>query len=478
MRVLLINSPSTYAAFVTTDWDRTAEDIGAFPPIGLSYIAGYLVEKTHHEVAILDAVAEKLNYDQIRKRILEYQPDIAGTSVFTQTFFDHLKLAKTVKEACPKCFFCVGGVQHVKMFLEETLRHPEIDFVVRGEGEVVFSKLLDALERKTPLSDVSGLSMRQNGQVVSFGEEGYINDINQLPSPAFHLLPIDKYRSAIGTGKPVGTITSSRGCPYHCTFCDHPYRSYREVCNEKIISEMQYFYDQGIREYVFFDDMFNIRPKRVMEISEAIIERFPGIIWSFRGRADQVTEEMVASAKAAGCFQMMFGIEAANDNHLKEIRKNITTQQFLNSIAICKKHKIETSTNWIIGLPCHKSRQDILDLLDFAIHSGTDYTQFNILIPYAGTEIYEEGVRRNVLPLRFWNDYVLNPTPNAYIPVWDEFLSREELSELLKYCYRKFYFRPANIVKNVLRLKNYSHFRNKLKGMLTLLGFGGFNRKK
>lgn len=478
MKVLLINVPSKYAAVTTADWDTTAEDIGAFPPIGISYVAGYLEKYTKHDVRILDTLAERLDYDAIEKRVVEYKPDIVGMTAFTPSFYDVLTTARLVKKNFPNCYVCVGGTQHVKMYLEETLHHREIDFVVRGEGEIIFANLLNALQHGTPLPDVEGISFKKDGSIVSVGPEGYIKNINELPSPAFGLLPLDKYKSAISTGKTVGTIASSRGCPYACTYCDRPYRTYRSYNNEKILSEMEYFYRKGIKEFVFFDDMFNLKPKRVIEISDAIIERFPDIIWSFRGRADQVTEEMLKKAKKAGCRQIMFGIEAGKDEDLKAIKKKITTKQLTDSIALCKKFGIETSTNWIIGLPTHKSRRDILDLLNFAIKSGSDYAQFNILIPYAGTEIFDEGVKKKILPPDFWKNYVLNPAPNAYIPIWDEYMSREELSELLKICYKKFYLRPYNVIKNVLRVRSFSHFKTKFKGMLTVMGFGGFKREK
>ncbi len=479
MRVMLINSLPKYGAYATSNWDTAQEDIGAFPPIGLSYLAGYLVERTHHEVVILDAVAERMDYPQIQERILKFKPDVVGTTIFTPTFYDNLVLAKLVKRILPKCYVCMGGVQHIRMFLNETLLHPEIDFVVRGEGEKIFANLLNALERGSPLSAVEGISFRENGKIISYGDEGYINDINELPSPAFDLLPLNRYQSVIGTGKTVGTISTSRGCPYECTFCDRPYRTFRAYNLEKIISEIECFYNKGIREFMFFDDMFNITPKRVIDISDVIIRKFPDIVWSFRGRADQVTEEMAAKAKKAGCVQMMFGLEAANDEDLKIIKKRITTKQLVDTIALCRRIGIRTSTNFIIGFPMHKGRKDILELLNFAIRSGCDFSQYNILLPYAGTQIYNEGVKRKILPSSFWSEYVSNPQPNAYIPIWDEYLSREELSELLKLCYQKFYLRPSVIIKNALRIRTIYEFKMRFKGMMTVLGLsGGYKRQR
>ena len=241
---------------------------------------------------------------------------------------------------------------------------------------------------------------------------------------------------------------------------------------------MAFHYQRGTREFMFFDDMFNIKPKRVIDISRAIKANFPDIIWSFRGRVDQVTEEMVKIAMGSGLRQILFGVEAGSDEDLKAIRKNITTQQVINAIAISKRMGLETSTNWIIGLPSHKSRKDILNLLKFAIKTGTDYAQFNILIPYMETQIYADGVAKGILPADFWPQYIQNPKPNVSIPIWEEYLSREELSELLKVCYRKFYLQPSKVLKQVLSVRTPSHFITKFKGMMTILGFGGLNRRK
>jgi anaerobic magnesium-protoporphyrin IX monomethyl ester cyclase len=475
MKILLVNAPSRYSAVTTADWDTTAEDIGAFPPIGLSYLAGYILKNSKYELRILDTLAERLSYDQIKEKISKINPDVVGITAFTPSFYDVLKTARIAKKLNRDCYVCLGG-SHVSEYPDETIAHSEIDFLVHGEGEEIFLNLLNALDGERNFEHIKGISYKVNGYVKHNLEKGYFDDINLLPSPAFELLPIEKYKSAIGTGKTVGTIASSRGCPYECTYCNRPYRSYRSYNNDRIISEMDFFYKRRVKEFVFFDDMFNINPKRVIKISEAIEANFRNIVWSFRGRVDQVSEEMILKAKKSGCRQIMFGVEAATDEDLKAIKKKITTKQVVESINLCKKHGLETSTNWIIGLPTHRSQQDILNLLDFAIKTRTDYAQFNILIPYEGTKIFSDGLKNNILPKDFWRSYVKEPTPNAYIPIWEEYISRSELSELLKICYRKFYLRPSRIFNQVMKLKSFAQFGTKFKGVTTVLGFGGFRR--
>ena len=477
MRVLLINCPGYNSAYITTDWDRTPEDIGAFPPIGLSYIAGYLKTHTSHEVSILDALSMKMSYDDIYTYLKNNKYDVVGATIFTPVFYDALELAKTVKSADPDCYFVVGGTQHMRMFLNETLTHENIDFAVRGEGEIVFSDLLDALEGNRKIEDVQGISYILDGSVISQGEEGYIKDLNLLPSPAFDLLPTNLYRSAIGTGSPVGTITSSRGCPFNCIFCDHPYTTYRQYSIDRIISEIDYFYKMNIKEIFFFDDMFNINPNRVIEISKIISANYKDLTWSFRGRVDQISDEMCMIARDSGCKQIMFGIEVATNEDLRFIRKKVTIEQLLSAIKLCKKYDMEVSTNWIIGLPPHKTTQDLDHLIDLVKSCGTDFCQFNIMVPYAGTYVFDLGVEKGLFPKDVWNKYVLKPEKHWLCPFWSEFFTRDELSVYLKKCYKEFYLRPKYVLMSIVKIRSLTEFFNKLRGLRTVLGFGGFKRR-
>ncbi|MDD5086030.1 MAG: radical SAM protein, partial [Candidatus Omnitrophica bacterium] len=209
-----------------------------------------------------------------------------------------------------------------------------------------------------------------------------------------------------------------------------------------------------------------------------IIRRDLKIVWSFRGRVDQINDETLKIAKTSGCHQILFGVETGTDEGLRLIKKRITTEQAINGVRLTRKHGIETNTNWIIGFPFEKSKEDVMKTIDFAVKVSSDYAQFNILIPYYGTEIFKDGVEKGVLDKDFWINYVKTPVPKALIPVWNEYLSREELGALLKKCYQRFYFRPKQFLRNLTKTTNLRHLKSKIKGFAVLLGLGGYKMRK
>jgi len=191
-----------------------------------------------------------------------------------------------------------------------------------------------------------------------------------------------------------------------------------------------------------------------------------------------VTEDMLRLAKKSGCRQALFGVEDATDEGLKRINKKITVEQVRRAVRLCRKLGILTSTNWIIGFPHHKAREDILHLIDTAVAIDSDFAQFNIMIAYDGTEIFKEGVAKGLFPADIWRRHAANPVANFVEPIWEEHLSRSELSQLLKLCYRRFYFRPLPIFRKLLRLRRLSELVLFVKGALTILGIKGYHRKK
>ena len=477
MKILLTNVPDLHVGKTTDNWDLEASDIGIFPPLGLMYLAGALKRQGRHEVKIIDCVLDKLSLKEIAIIAREFSPDVVGMTTYTPTLYDARRLSKMLRQELPGAKIVWGG-PHTLLFPMESMTFPEVDFLVLGEAEETFPRFCDVLEDGGSFDTIPGIVYRDGAAIQNTGHPGYIKDIDTIAFPSFELLDYKRYFSAIGTGEAVGTICSSRGCPFHCTFCCKPYSTYRSRSVPNILDEIGRYYRQGIKEFFFFDDLFNATPERVIDISRGIIERDYNITWSFRGRVDAVNAEMLHIARQAGCRQIFYGVEDATDDGLKKIKKKITIDQVKKTVAMTKKQHILSSTNWIIGFPHHKTRQDILDLIETAVEIDSDFAQFNICIVYHGTEIFESGVGLGLFDQNLWKYYAENPIPNFVEPIWEQHLSRHELSELLRLCYKRFYFRPASILKRLIRLRSLGEFKMLAKGALTLLGMKGYHRKR
>lgn len=451
---------------VHDEWFVDLGEISAFPPIGLMFLAGYIREHSNYCLRLIDSVVENMSYADIEDLFRKEMPDVLGITAFTHTFYDILKTVKIAKKINPKITVVLGG-PHISMFWKDTFVHKEVDYMIEGDGEESFLELLKAIENKHDISGIPGLIYRENNKIKR-NDPGSIKDLDSLPFPAFDLLDGSKYYSTIGTKKNVGAICSSRGCPFRCTYCQVTEKTYRVRTPKHIVDEIELYLKNGIDDFSFFDDMFNITPKRVIEICEEILKRNLDITWTFRGRVDQVNDEMYKIAKKAGCICIIFGIEDYTNENLRKIGKKITIEQCINAINLAKKYKIQTSTNWIIGFPHHKNRRDIHDLLKTAIMMNSDYAQFSILQLMPLSKMYDDCVREGDLDKNTWLDFVRNPTSDSYVELYEKYLSREELSELYKMCHQKFYFRSYYILKSLLKLRNFAELKIRIKTAYTI----------
>ncbi|MDH5511560.1 MAG: B12-binding domain-containing radical SAM protein [Nitrospinota bacterium] len=480
MKVLLLNTPDLHVGKTTSDWDLDATDIGVFPPVGLMFLAASVRASGKHQVKIVDTILNKMNAQDVAREVEEWKPDVVGITVYTPTLYDTFLVCREVRKVAPQTPIVWGG-PHTWEFPEESIIHKEIvDYVIVGEAEESFTKFLDTLEDGGSLDDIAGLFYRKPDKSIFRSQKaGYTQNLDSLPFPAFDLLDYNRYYSAMGTGAAVGTICSSRGCPFKCTYCVVPFKTYRSRSVENIVEEIQLYRSHGVKEFFFFDDLFNANVRRFKAISEGIIAAgITDITWAFRGRVDAINDECLVLAKKAGLRRIFFGVEDATDEGLVKIKKRITIEKVRRSLALCRKHGILTSTNWIIGFPHHEKREDILHLIDTAVDLNSDYAQFNICIAYNDTDIWRQGVEKGLFPADYWKNFALDPTPSLQEPIWDEHMSREELSELLRLCYNKFYFRPGPIIKKLFAMQSFGEFWLHVKGAFTLLGFGGYRRSE
>ncbi len=470
MKILLINPPNINYARISTGWDFEIGNIGFFPPYGLISLAAYIRKyRDNYEIRVLDCVAENIDYDKLGKYIKEFHPDVAGIGAFTYTFYDVLKTSRLVKDILPGSHVCLGG-PHVSLFPEETLCHTEIDSLVLGDGEVPFLNLLDHLGEGKPINNIESVI----GKVHEFSQTdklriSYMEDLDSLPFPAYDFIDGSLYRGTFGKGGKMACICGSRGCPYSCTFCQVLTKKYRMHSVGYMVDMIKQFYDQGYREFYFFDDLFNVTSQRVIDIANAMLYNKLKINWVFRGRADKIDEEMIKVASKAGCSHILLGVEDYNDEGLKKIKKKVTMAQVKKAIELAHKYGIEISTNWIIGLPNHKDVDDIKKLVKTSIDIGSDYSQYGILQLLPGCDMFEEAISEGILHRNKWSEFVKNPVPNYQIEPYDKYFSINELSKLYKYCHNLFYKRCSYVLKRLKKLSNINEFKRLIRPAMRIL---------
>lgn len=486
MRVLLLNPPSEYTVREYADAENRGavetEDFGLFPPLGLLYILASLKERApEHEACFLDCVAERIGHEGLATRIAEIRPDVVGITSFTIALYDVFLAARTVRRIAPRAHINLGG-HHAIAFPFEAAELPEFDSIVVGEGEEAFPALVRALAGGNDFTAIPGVYTRESigpyrHRAVSdprfltdaMAPPAYVENIDILPPPDRRVISHLKYQSVVGATGRLATMISSRGCPYRCTYCDVPYKRYRERSLAAVADEVGECLDLGYTEVHFYDDLFNIRPERVIGFCEEVERRGYRLQWDFRGRVNTVTRESLVRARKAGCRMISFGVETGSDEGLRLLGKETTTEQVRKVFAWCRSLGILTIADFMIGLPFERSVDDVRRNVDFLLELDPDYAQFSVLALYPNTELFAEAARRGLIRPERWREFVRAPSPDFHVDFWGEFLSASELLRLQKESYRRFYLRPRYIWRSVISTCTWHEFTSKLQGALKLL---------
>jgi len=467
MKVFLINPPR-HNEILADNPAFIDEERGFNPPLGLLYLAGYLKKKGNYKVFGLDAQVERLDYnDEFKQRIKKINPDVVGITAMTFTLIDVLKtinLVKEVEKELSKKIIIVLGGPHVHLFPEETINLEDVDFIIKGEGEIPFFNLLKALEGKRELRNISGLVFKKDGQIMNNHVDDFIEDLDELSFPDRELLPIEKYNSLLGGNRVVTTMFTSRGCPFQCAFCDRPHlgKKFRARSAKNIVNEMEECLKLGIEEILIYDDTFTVDRQRTLNVCNEIIKRKLKFIWDIRARVDTVDTEVLKKLKQAGCARIHFGVEAGTEKILKVLNKGISLNQVEVAFKEAKKIGIERLGYFMIGAP-EETKEDIDKTIEFAKKINPDYVSITILTPYPATKIYQMALEQKVIKSDYWREFAKNPEKGVITQYWEKELTKKELFELLDIFYKKFYGRPSYILKEFLKIRSFKDLIKKTK---------------
>lgn len=476
MRALLIFPPDRHAVrAMYTFQDNSNTTIGVKPPLGPMQVAAYLKEKSQHEIKILDCQVRRPTEEQIRAEIIQFRPDIVGICAWTDFWYDAWRCVQITREVDPSIHVTIGG-PHVGIYPEVTLEYSGCDSVILGDGEVPFFWLVNALSNDSKPGELPGLHFKEHG--VKKGEREYYihGDLDSLPFPDRRMLPYKEYFSVVAKNDYVTTMITSRGCPYRCIFCKLSFQKVLSRSAENVLAEMETIASLGIREIEVYDDTFTWAKQRLIAICKGMVDRGLRFDWAIRDRVSSPTPETMEWLAKAGCRRIHFGIESGSNKTLKTIKKAINTDQAIQAVKLAKKYGIEVLTYFMLGLP-GETIEDMRETIRFAKRLDPDYATFSVTVPYAGTEMYAEGIKQGVIPADYWLEFAKHPTPNFVIPhFWEEHLNKRQLLEIRDEATRGFYFRPKYVFRQLRQARSFGEIRRKGSMALGLLKATVFRR--
>ncbi|MFP3211945.1 MAG: radical SAM protein [Thermoproteus sp.] len=418
------------------------------PPLGLAWIAAVL-EMAGHKVRVIDSPTEGVDLKTFINEVESWSPDVVGITSTTPTIYKAYDAAKAIKEYDKDLPVIMGG-PHVTFMYEEALSNG-VDVVVRGEGEYTTLELVNTMEKAgldaERLKSIRGLAFRRGGEIVRTPDRPPIRNLDELPPPARHLLPMDKYTLF---GKPIRIIhaMASRGCPYGCSYCSTSYfwgRMIRYRSAEAVADEIE----DAVNKYktnivVFTDDEFTLGKRFVYDFLREIRERGLDISFSCGSRVDTIDRDMMAKLKEHGCTALYFGVESGSQDTINRVGKNITLEQANRVFQWAKEINIDHVGSFIIGFPW-ETIDDMKNTVRFAMKLNPTYAQLTVATPYPGTPLYYQAVNENLIEDWNWEHYTtLRAVMRGYR------FTREQAQRMLQWAYVKFYSRPKFLIHELI----------------------------
>jgi radical SAM superfamily enzyme YgiQ (UPF0313 family) len=413
------------------------------PPLGLLYLAQSLLEEGH-QVNVLDF------YDQAQLLQSLNSIDAVGISVNTQYYHDAAELSAIIKEKEPNIPIIIGG-PHPTFHPEQSLNDiPAADISVCGEADLIIKDLASALAGSQKISNIPGISYRKDNKIIPAKHTQWIKNLDTIPFPARHLVRKYEYGKINNTFiyKPkFASMITSRGCPYNCRFCTRhvfSYKTYRQRSAQNVIDEIQEI-SERYKSVMMIDDNFLTDKKRVIQIFDAIIKMKLDLdIIIPSTRVDAADRELYKKMKKAGVIFLGFGLESGNQPILDYYRKRTTIPQIRKAIKLSREMNFITLAYFILGAPM-ESKEHIKKTIDFACSLPIDISLFYPLYYMYGSDLWNEAIQ----------DGKLTKEDRYFIKASSEnglgHFNSAELEEFCKQAFRRFYFRPSYIIKQVYR---------------------------
>lgn len=456
--VLLINPRYPYFDF--------GDDLGIHQPLGLMQIGSHLI---HNGISarLIDANASNIPNDLVLHELPQHQAKLVLISVTTVLFPQSLKIAKAIKETHPDIIVIAGGAHFMSM--PHTLQGTPFDAAFGApEADTIIAPLAKNIIETGKIDfSTPGLIYYREGKQYKNPAPPFVpqSELDKTPHPYKYAkemgLNMSNYKGYANTaiyGKGhYASVITSRGCVYKCTFCLEA-----EVFNRTYrFHSAKYVYDMlldceklGAKEFYFMDSEWSTGRARNMELMKRIIDDKKDWRWECLSRSTDFqhnTIEYPKTMKKAGCISIGMGVESGSDETLRRIKKAATKDNYRTAFKILRECGIERRASFMMGYPW-ETEKDLNDTLAFAIELDPDFVYFQPLVPYMGTPLYEEAQDHMIVDAgkdfgKWWQHSIVG----GKVLVRTDTLSPEDITRINAYAYKKFYYRPSFIFRQILR---------------------------
>ena len=451
-------------------------DAVLIPPYSLLQIAS-LLRNGGHEVYLIDANCEKINYDQLTEKIsvLNYAVLLFR---FTASSFDwDMETARVSKENHPNAK-TIGICWALGSFPEKVLEISKyLDIYVMHEYEVVVPSLISTISRNDDLSKVKGIAFRSDDEIHVNEVAKPISDYDSLPLPAYDLLPsLDGYYRVVKYSSPFTIMYTSKGCPFSCTYCTVARTKWKPKSAQSILEELRYLKrNYNIKTVTFFDEVFTLNRKRVVDVAETIKNENLNIKWICDTRVDLVDKELLEIMADGGCDAIAFGVESGSQRLLDNVKKRCTVEQAENAIKWAKDAGIKVHCNLMFGLP-GENWETVNETIGFLKRTLPNGIQAGATSVKYGAELREIALKEGWIKDDAGScsgalfQYVGLAGTDAIA------LSKDELNRTIKLAYKTLYFNPRWILQNIKVVFKTQDFRLGMLYVLYMLKNHVFNR--
>ena len=372
-------------------------------PIGLAYIASVL-KSNGFEVTIYNQDVHHYPEKHLTEYLNQNEFDVVCVGVIGgyYQYWKLLKISEAINRSRNRPFYVIGGhgpAPEPEYFLLKS----RADAAVIGEGEITVIELLEAVAQKGSLKDIKGIAFRDGDEVTVNERRELIADIDSIPFPAYDMFPIEYYRLLrmphVTASDFVMQILSGRGCKFKCTFCFRLDSGLRLRSNEGVIEEIRYLQkDYGINYIAFMDELLMSSAERTIDLCEALIQANLNIKWECSGRLNYAKPEVIRMMKKAGCVFIYYGIEAMNDQVLRNIKKGLTTKQIVSGIETTLREGISPSFNLMFG-NIGDSKETLDRGVEFLLKydDGAQFRTIRPVTPYPGSPLYDYAIEKGLI---------------------------------------------------------------------------------